>query len=222
MKTMWSILTEENRHPTQDELAEFYEEQAAGRPSDGWTPSNQHIDEKFGRTRFAIDYIFNSDKVLEVGCQDGGMSQHLSRAAGSGSLDLCDIAETYLKRATKFLHDKGLQVRNCYLGDACFIDFGDTYDVIVAMEILEHVPDPRQLLRNLYKHLVHGGKILVTVPVDWRDDLGEHLHNFTINDLIQIIGESTGIKAPIWREWDWFFSVIKKGSLKYESVASSA
>lgn len=208
----------EGRMPTTEELEEFYETQANPRPADGWTPSNQHIDTNFGRTQFALEYINPGDSVLECGTQDGGMSKHLITAAGpTGHYNGIDISPTYIERTAAYLGKLGMLDAQLQVADANTFSTRRRYDVIVAMEIMEHVIDPRQLMRNLWGLLrKYSGKILITVPEDWTDTEGEHLHNFHESDIVQIVGEATGIRAPVWKEGPWLFAVVDKGGVPYE------
>jgi 2-polyprenyl-3-methyl-5-hydroxy-6-metoxy-1,4-benzoquinol methylase len=217
MKTLAEIRGE-GRMPTLEEYTAFYEAQANPRKGDGWTPSNQHIDTKFGRTQFALDHIKPGASVLECGTQDGGMTRHLVDAVGKkGYVVGIDIAPTYVKRAQEYLSE------SCPAGkyELDVADANDYYsrrrfDVIVCMEILEHVPDPRRLLANLWGLLrKNKGEIMITVPKDWQDDLGEHIHNYKVSDIIQIVGESTGIRPPVWQEGPWFFAIVDKQGTPY-------
>lgn len=220
MTTMYDIVRS-GRYPTHDELAQFYETQANPRPGDGWTPSNHHIDRGYGRTQFALAHIESGMSVLEVGSLDGGVTIHLLDAVGGmGTLDYLDISPTYVHRTASYLaaHPHYKSSRGL-VGNVCNWQPDHNYDVVVAMEVLEHIPDPRQALRVMFACLTAKGKILVTVPLpSVMDSEGEHVHQFTEKDLIQIIGEATGIRAPIWRQWDWFFTVIEKDALAYKAI----
>jgi len=217
MKTMREI-RDSGRMPTAEEYAAFYEAQANPRPGDGWTPSNQHIDTNFGRTKFALEHIKPGMSVLECGTQDGGMTIHLVRAVMSGGhVTGIDISPTYIERTKEYLSSYYADVLDLHVADAATFNTRRRYHVIVAMEIMEHVPSPRKLLRNLYGLLrKKKGVILLTVPKDWRDDLGEHIHNFTVEDVIQIAGEATGIRPAVWQEGPWYFAVIERGGTPYE------
>lgn len=219
MKTLAQIRSE-GRMPTQEEYEAFYEAQANPRPRDDWTPSNQHIDTGFGRTQFMLEHVGEGMSVLEVGVQDGGMTKHIIHAVGSeGHVTGIDIAPTYVQRAMRYLSKLDLLGDNVELEAADGNTFSSRrrYDVIVAMEVMEHVIDPRRLLRNLYDLLYkRGGKILVTVPIDWQDAEGEHLHNFRVSDLVQIAGEATGIRPAVWAHGPWYFMVIDKDGTPYE------
>jgi len=49
--------------------------------------------------------------------------------------------------------------------DAATLPFkGETFDVAICAELLEHAPDPRPILREVHRVLRHEGVMLVTVP----------------------------------------------------------
>jgi len=56
-------------------------------------------------------------------------------------------------------------VKPDYLCDASAIPCkNNLYDGIILGEILEHVPDPKAVLKEAYRILKKGGKVLITVP----------------------------------------------------------
>ena len=53
-------------------------------------------------------------------------------------------------------------------GDALALPFPDgTFDRVIAAEVLEHIPDDDQAIRELVRVLRPGGRIAVTVPTRW-------------------------------------------------------
>jgi len=211
MKTMREIV-ESGRMPTEQEYKAFYEAQANPRPGDGWTPSNQHIDTGFGRTKFALEHIKPGMSVLECGTQDGGMTIHLIRAVWGkgGHVTGIDISPTYIRRTKEYLSSYYEDMLDLHVADATTFSTRRRYHVIVAMEILEHVPEPGKLLKNLWGLLRKKGKILITVPLDWRDDLGEHIHDFTEETLRALIQDALGLEVDVWQKGPWLFAVIEK------------
>ena len=103
--------------------------------------------------------------ILHVGCADHDVDEiassdrwlhaHLVKEAKS-TLGLDILAEDCAK-----LRARGF---DAVAGDACTIDIGRTFDVIVAGEIIEHVENPGQMLRNLARHLRPGGDLILTTP----------------------------------------------------------
>ena len=54
------------------------------------------------------------------------------------------------------------------IGDVCCLPFkGDTADVIVLTEVLEHVRDTREGFRELNRVLSQGGYLVLTIPLLW-------------------------------------------------------
>jgi len=50
-------------------------------------------------------------------------------------------------------------------GDAATVPLRDAVaSAVVAIQVLEHVPDPRRILKELYRILAPGGRVIVTAP----------------------------------------------------------
>jgi 2-polyprenyl-3-methyl-5-hydroxy-6-metoxy-1,4-benzoquinol methylase len=57
---------------------------------------------------------------------------------------------------------------------------GDTYDTIVSLETIEHLPDPHAFFDRLANRLAPGGVLVASVPTTPSVDLNpHHLHDFT-------------------------------------------
>lgn len=203
----------EGRMPEAEELREFYDSIATPREGDGWFGSTQHIDAGFGRVQFALGHIQPGMSILEAGCADGGVSQHVVKAVGeSGFATLIDISPVFVEKARQFVSQKcpGIDVEYV-AGDAMDFTTRRRYDVILAMEILEHVPDPRGLLRKLWGLLrKNTGKILITVPFEVEDQLGEHVHEFQPEDVMVVVGDSIGLHTTTKMEGSTIFAVVDK------------
>jgi SAM-dependent methyltransferase len=65
------------------------------------------------------------------------------------------------------------------------------FDLILLLDVLEHVRDPDQLLLQAARHLTATGRILVTVPAfQWlwtaHDDLNHHVARYTADELRRV------------------------------------
>ena len=214
MRTPADIVAE-GKMPTKDELRDFYDSIATPRKSDGWFGSTQHIDRGLYRVARMLKHVEPGMSVLEVGCADGGVSQHLVEAVGEdGFVSLVDISPVFVAKAETFISRRFPYAKDMveyWVGDAAEFSTRRRYDVIVAMEILEHVPDPRRLLSNLYGLLrKNSGKIVVSVPHEVNDGLGEHIHEFNPIDVMVIIGDATGQHVPVELNLNTMFAVIDK------------
>ena len=99
-------------------------------------------------------------RVLEVGCGMGQLTEKLSSEANevyAFDLSLNNLAYTRDNRAgdNVFL----------FLGNALEIPFRDNFfDIVVASEVIEHVPDPRRMTDELDRVCRKGGKICLSTP----------------------------------------------------------
>ncbi len=71
------------------------------------------------------------------------------------------------------------------------------FDLILALDVLEHLPNPTTLLRHAARILTQGGRILITVPAfQWlwtsHDDLNHHVKRYTAGQLRSTL-EASGL-----------------------------
>lgn len=95
----------------------------------------------------------NGSNVLDIGCGGGFLSNEL----GMNGLKVTgiDISPTSIKIAAK--HDRSGNV-NYQVADAYQLPFADeTFDVVTAMDFLEHVEDPKKVILEASRVLKPGG-----------------------------------------------------------------
>jgi SAM-dependent methyltransferase len=132
-----------------------------------------------GRRRILLQvldrYIGRSNgdqrQILDVGCGTGTMLSHL---AAYGKAQGIDIDE----EAVGYCHERGLlDVR---LGEAADLPFPDgSFDLVTALDVVEHLDDDAAALREAGRVLRPGGYVLVTVPAHrfmWGDQDEVNLH----------------------------------------------
>jgi SAM-dependent methyltransferase len=97
-------------------------------------------------------------RVLEVGCGEGVVLATLAARLPGTRFDGLELDETALGQARARCPGATL-VR----GDACELPFeGQSFDLVVCLEVLEHLPEPVRALREL-RRVARGG-CLLSVP----------------------------------------------------------
>jgi SAM-dependent methyltransferase len=111
-----------------------------------------------------------ADRVLDVGCGGGRHSfTMLRKGADVVALDY-SMSEVESVMATfRVMYEAGETPSDTHAiavrGDAYNLPFPDeSFDVIVAAEVLEHLHDDERAFAELYRVLKPGGRIAVTVP----------------------------------------------------------
>lgn len=99
-------------------------------------------------------------KVLDVGCGNGVISRHLGKL-GFNVLGI-DISEQTIANARNL--NTLPNVHFDVLSAEQLVAQGNTFDVIVCSEVLEHLQNPSSLLEVLHQSLKEDGILVVTVP----------------------------------------------------------
>jgi len=115
--------------------------------------------------RIVIDMLGGSrGRVLEAGCGPGIMLPDL--LAMGFEVQAIDISSEMLRRARQLMHGHPLAARcRIGLGDLERLPFPDGFfDAVLAMGVLEYLPDYAQALRETSRVLKPGGVAVFTAP----------------------------------------------------------
>lgn len=103
--------------------------------------------------------------LLEIGCGRGGVSQYIAHNYPEISrLYACDFSPAAIETAKeKFgsvndrIEWKVQDLQNLELND-------NSIDVAISLETIEHIPQARKGIKELYRVLKPGGKLILTCP----------------------------------------------------------
>lgn len=102
-------------------------------------------------------------KVLEVACGRGGFARELARAGAA--VTGCDFSYVALSIAEKKQRSAGNAGAHFVQGDAQDLPFAScSFDVVISCETIEHVPDARKALREMFRVSRPGGRLFLTTP----------------------------------------------------------
>jgi SAM-dependent methyltransferase len=121
-------------------------------------PVVRHLVGRFLRRVSDLAAVERPCRILEVGCGEGIVLATLAARLPGTRLDGLELDETALEEARMRCPGATL-VR----GDACALPFGDqSFDLVVCLEVLEHLPEPVRALRELRRVARTG--CLLSVP----------------------------------------------------------
>jgi trans-aconitate methyltransferase len=119
-------------------------------------------------------------RILEVGCGTGAMVPVLSTYGTVTGMDSSEEATT---------HCKALFPASAFVTGTVPDDVPrEAFDVVAALDVLEHIGDDVGALETLGDALVPGGLLMVTVPAyGWlwgpHDELNHHVRRYSRRDL---------------------------------------
>ena len=99
-----------------------------------------------------------NSKILDLGCADGSFA-HLAAQKLSGKSFGLDITPQNIKKAQKKLDHAKVHDLNLPLPYK-----PNTFDLIFALEIIEHLFDTDQFLKNIYRVLKPQGILILSTP----------------------------------------------------------
>ncbi|MFC1516102.1 class I SAM-dependent methyltransferase [Thermodesulfobacteriota bacterium] len=102
---------------------------------------------------YSLRFISEKEKVLDIGCGAGEYGSMVNNYTG------IEINESAVRTAQK----KDLRVLRETIEEHS-AKYPETYDVICAFQVLEHIVDPHAFLRDMVKGLKKGGRIILSVP----------------------------------------------------------
>jgi ubiquinone/menaquinone biosynthesis C-methylase UbiE len=122
--------------------------------------------------------------VLDIGCGSGFVLSELRRESPHLELAGCDVLRPALARARTRLDDASI-----FLGDATHLPLRRQFDVVLALDVIEHLDDDRAALSEMFRVTNPGGGVLVTVPQHqwlWSavDEFSRHRRRYSRADLV--------------------------------------
>jgi len=125
--------------------------------------------------------------ILEVGCGNGGNLPLLASYGRVCAVELDDGARSRASRRDVAQVEKG------WLPDA--LPFGEErFDLIAALDVLEHVEEDRAAVRALHGRLGPHGLLVMTVPAyKWlwnrHDEFSEHKRRYRRDQLVALMSD---------------------------------
>ena len=126
-------------------------------------------------------------RILDVGCGTGANLLMLSKY---GDAEGVDVSED----ALAFCRERGLE--NVKLGAAEELPYDDgTFDLVTALDVVEHLDDDLAGLREMRRVLRPGGRVLLFVPTFmflWglQDDVSNHRRRYRLPELRRVLEQA--------------------------------
>lgn len=115
----------------------------------------------------------NGDCVLDLGCGEGRHLHAMYYAAELHAVGVDLSFDDVVKTRNGFerypnISEQSSQAFSLSVTDALRLPFADgTFDCIVCSEVLEHIPDYKSAISEIFRILKPGGRLAVSVPRYW-------------------------------------------------------
>lgn len=218
---------------------EFYEKYWQKREKDGrfHTKDEMQIPSRINIAANIIlkdlnDNIRDSIFVFDIGCGEGTLGKILKEKLNDKVFVIgCDISTIALKNA-KCYYDEIYEID---IESNEFLEISKRYkfDYIVALEVLEHLFDPSNVIKNFFKILKEDGYLIASFPnmvwYKYRIDMlkgyfpknylfypGEHIQNFKLYSFYSLLEENHF--SPIDLDGQFIYPRIFRPTKLFESI----
>lgn len=135
-------------------------------------------------------YYNNAIKMLEVGCGTGYVLQGIAENFPDMNLSGNDISVKGLSFASKRINSVDF-----IQFDASNIPFIEEFDLIGAFDVIEHIEEDLQVLKEINKALVKSGGVIITVPQHqllWSqtDEMACHKRRYGVKEIKDLLAQS--------------------------------
>lgn len=134
--------------------------------------------EDFYRFEVMKKLIPEESKILEIGCGKGEFYEYLKPKNYTG-VDISQKAVAYNK--SRFFDANFMQ---CLPSLLSFKD--NTFDIVVAIEVLEHADNLEVFAKEVKRVLKVGGKFIAITPYKNKISSAEHIWSFTLDDINEL------------------------------------
>lgn len=104
--------------------------------------------------------------ILDAGMGFGQYSYLLARLNPDYQILGVDLKEEQVADCTKFFRKAGLRKTNFQTADLEKFNMKEQFDLILSVDVMEHIPDDNAVFRNFYQALKPGGQLIISTPSD--------------------------------------------------------
>ncbi|MFO8002087.1 MAG: class I SAM-dependent methyltransferase [Marinilabilia sp.] len=105
--------------------------------------------------------------ILDAGSGFGQYSWSMSKLGADYRITGVDVKEDQIEDCNRFFNKIGLGGRITFRkADLTKFMEPATYDLILSVDVMEHIEEDRQVFRNFYESLIPGGMLLISTPSD--------------------------------------------------------
>lgn len=171
--------------------------------------------------------------ILDAGSGFGQYSYYLAKQNKNWKISGVDVKEEQIEDCNDFFNKIGNSKASFSIADLTKFRNNGAYDLIISVDVMEHILEDVLVFRNFYQSLKPGGMVLISTPSDQGgSDVHEHDHEsfieehvrdgyniLDIQDKLKLAGFS---KTTAWYNYGKPGQVSWRLSMKYPIIMLNA
>jgi len=172
--------------------------------------------------------------VLDAGSGFGQYDYYMARRHNDWQIKGVDVKPEQIADCNAFFHKTGLKNATFAKADLTTFDEKEAYDLVLCVDVMEHIEEDRKVLKNFYRSLKKGGMLLISTPSDQggsdvhhHDDeeggehsfIDEHVRDgYAIEELTDKLQEAGFSKTEVYYQYGPTGNLGWKLSMKYPII----
>ena len=116
--------------------------------------------------------------IYDAGTGYGQYSYFMAKNLRPNNIFAIDVKEQWIKDCKEFFEERKISNVKFGIEDLTEINHENKFDLIVSVDVMEHIPDDKKVFQNFYRALKLGGFLLINTPSifggsDVHDEEGE-------------------------------------------------
>ena len=149
-------------------------------------------------------------RLIDIGCGCGGWMSDLLKVMQPVEAEFA-VADSSLK-AIEYAGPVLPDAVRRYQVDLLRLQWRNRWDIVFLLDVLEHLPDDAEAVKQIYDALSPGGLLLVTTPAlmcfwTWNDEVAHHQRRYTRRDFAKL-ADKTGFVLHDARYFMFFLSPL--------------
>lgn len=121
--------------------------------------------------------ISGKQSILDAGSGFGQYDFFLASRNSNWNIVGLDVKQEQVDDCNGFFNKIGLNNTSFKYGDLTKLDASNDYNLVLCVDVMEHIEDDELVLRNFHKALLDGGMLLVSTPSDKGGSDVHHHHD---------------------------------------------
>ncbi len=106
-------------------------------------------------------------RVLDAGTGFGQYAYFIAAEFSNARILAVDVKQDYLENARRFVEKTAMGDRVRFAkADLTVLDLDDRFDLVISVDVMEHIEDDRAVFRNFERVLSPGGYVIINTPSD--------------------------------------------------------
>lgn len=128
--------------------------------------------------RHILETAKQNARILDVACGHGSIDRELAKAGFT--VKGIDLNPNRVNELKPYIFDAECTDVDNMVGE-------NSYDILIALEMLEHVPDVKRTLKKMWTLLAPGGLLYLSVPNEYKIDHEQHVRLFDKDSMICLL-----------------------------------